>query len=77
MDVMSEYSEGAGDWLCLPISVVWIYIFIMLILSTIIICRSFLSLAADDAYPIGDPMNAEIYVYVLSPVFHPQMLFQG
>ena len=76
-DVMSEYSEGAGDWLWWPISVVWIYIFIMLILSIINICRSFLSLAADDAYPIGDPMNAKIYFYVLSTVVQPQMLFQG
>ena len=32
----------------------------MLILSIINICRSFLYLAADDAYPIGDPMNAKM-----------------
>ena len=41
--------------------------------SIINICRSFLSLAADDAYPIGDPMNAKIYFYVLSTVVQSQL----
>ena len=36
---------------------------------------SFLYLAADDAYPIGGPMNAEIHFYVLSTVVQPQILF--
>ena len=47
----------------------------MLILSIIDIFRSFLYLAADDAYPIGDTMNAKIHFYVLSTVVQPQMLF--